>query len=80
MAALMTKIRIAALMTWFRVLIPTWSDISFDSISHRSSCRLTKVVATTKGLAAAPVLDLVATKRDWFVLGTIKPMTKTPPT
>ena len=41
--------------------------------------KLTSVVATTKGLAAAPVFDFVATKRESLVLGTIKPMTKTPP-
>jgi len=52
----------------------------FGSTKNHISCKLTNVVATTKGLAAAPVLDLVAMKRDWLVLGTIKPMTKTPPT
>lgn len=50
------------------------------SSSHSMATRFTSVVATTKGLAAAPVLDWVATKRDLFVLGTISPITNTPPT
>lgn len=40
----------------------------------------TSFVATTKGLAAAPVLDCVATKSDLSVLGTTNPIMKTPPT
>lgn len=46
-AADKTKIKIAALMTWFRTLMPA------------------RVVAKTKGLAAAPVFDLFAVKRSY---------------
>ena len=48
-------------------------------VNFRKEHDLTSVVATTKGLAAAPVFDLVATKSELSVLGTIKPITKTPP-
>lgn len=82
LAALMTKTRMAALMTWFRTLIPTCKEKYSLNIQKLVGCEQpTRVVATTKGLAAAPTFDLVlATKSDWSVLGTISPMTKTPPT